>query len=56
MEKNKHFSIHIASDKDMNQAFINTWKKAQQEKMCLGIKSIRKSTWPHDQGETAPKN
>lgn len=32
MDKKEHFSIHIASDRDMNQAFIDTWKKSQQEK------------------------
>ena len=32
MSKNDHINIHIASDRDMNLAFINAWKKAEQGK------------------------
>ena len=28
MNRSDHIDIHIASDEDMNQAFINAWKKA----------------------------
>jgi predicted transcriptional regulator len=31
MSRPNHIDIHIASDADMNQAFINAWKKAAQE-------------------------
>ena len=30
MSRPDHIDIHIASDVDMNQAFINAWKKAEQ--------------------------
>ena len=30
MTKTDRIDIHIASDRDMNQAFINAWKKAEQ--------------------------
>ncbi|MCD4722655.1 MAG: hypothetical protein K8S13_22780 [Desulfobacula sp.] len=30
MNRDKQINIHIASDKDMNQTFINAWKKAEQ--------------------------
>jgi len=32
ISKNDHINIHIASDRDMNRAFINAWKKAEQGK------------------------
>ena len=36
MNKTEHIDIHIASDQDMNQAFINAWKKAEQNKQPEG--------------------
>lgn len=29
MSKSDHIDIHIASDQDMNQAFIDAWKRAE---------------------------
>lgn len=30
MEKANQIDVHIASDQDMNQTFVNTWKRAEK--------------------------
>jgi predicted transcriptional regulator len=35
MNRSDHIDIHIASDEDMNQAFINAWKKAERGEQPL---------------------
>jgi len=35
MNRSDHIDIHIASDADMNQAFIDAWKKAERGEQQL---------------------
>ena len=36
MKKNNSIDVHIASDQDMNQAFVDAWKKSEKGQQAEG--------------------